>query len=140
MCSQVVAEREPLEPQAASKGDQVKVVRAERWGRFAEPVHHIGAVREIAVFDFTEDRYSGARRLQALDPNHDIDHRFRGKSRHGGAADVLYPAYYPTLDRTIQDCALLFKACGPGFIVGDDMDWLFRDGSHRISGISHRAI
>src|ERR1017187_389581 len=146
MGSQVVTERETFDPQAASERDQVEVVSAERGRRFAEPVHQIGAVWEVAVFNFAEDGYCRARGFQALDPNHDVDDRFRGESRHGGAANVFDATYYPASDHTIQNCALLFEARRPGFIVRDDVDWLFGDRSHRDGvvlelnpDINHRA-
>ena len=109
------------------------MMRAPIWIRLAEPVHLLGEVGRVDVFQAGEGLEARPRALQVLDSDQDVDDRLRRESRHGGAADVVDAADGPAADRGVERGALPLEGVGPGGIVGFDPN-------HSTSGRSnHRS-
>lgn len=86
------------------------MMRTERGRWFAEPVHHVRAIRKV---DITAARRRGnraARHGETLDGGHDVDDRLGVEIGHRRAADVLDGSSEPGSEFPLQDRPFLLEA------------------------------
>jgi len=122
--AQVVAERELIVESLRACGHQVQVVRTPAWIGLAKPMHLLAPIRGIQISEPAEPLETGARLLEAVHANEDVDHRLGRQSLHRRAADVVHTAVHPLADRVVQRRALPLEALGPGGVVRHNPDRL----------------
>lgn len=144
MGAQVVAKRKLVsEPRRVGR-NEVEVVRPLAWIGLAEPVHLGGAIGGVAVAELSEAVEAGARRLQVLDTDEDVDDGLGIKSRYSSAAHVVNTAYGPIAERARERNAFLVEARRPSRVVALDPHGLVsprrafaRDGVDLLNLIVH---
>src|SRR5688572_2419717 len=89
MSTEVVAKGHRPKPLRRAYRNEMQVMRAERWRRFAEPMFEFGLVRRVGVAHAGRRLDCRARLLKRVYACHDVDDGFRGKSGYRSTADVL---------------------------------------------------
>jgi hypothetical protein len=107
-----VAEGKLIAVALGAGGNEMQVMGAPRRGWLAEPVHLLGQIGRVEVFELGE-RCKAARAVSKVPHfDQDVHDRLGFKAGHGGAADVVDAAANLSSDCLLQYC--LGEAATPG--------------------------